>query len=135
MQGLSRNSAIEGYTGGMAIGRPSNRERTEFGEQVFQLREAAGLTQAEVAEQLELSQRAYAAWERDPVAIRPDRLTKLAEVLGTTISELLGQPKPKRSGTPGGRLGQSVEAIGKLPRRAQAKILDVVDAMLAQQSS
>jgi len=118
------------------MGRPSTRERTEFGQRLFERREAAGLTQAEVAEQLELSQRAYAAWERDPVAILPERLSVVAEILGTTGAELLGEITPRRNGgTPNGRLGQNVEAISKLPRRQQTKILDVVEALLAQQTT
>lgn len=120
----------------MPMGRPSTRERTAFGQRVFELREAAGLTQAEVAATLDLSQRAYAAWERDPVAIRPERLRELADALGTSAAELLGeQPAKRTNGTPGGRLGQSIQELGKLPRRKQAKILDVVDAMLAQQGA
>jgi len=136
MQALSRQAAIGGYNANMPMGRPSTRERTEFGQKLFERREAAGLTQAEVAEQLELSQRAYAAWERDPVAILPERLSAVAEILGTTVAELLGEAAPRRNGgTPGGRLGQSVEAISKLPRRQQTKILDVVEALLAQQAA
>ena len=120
----------------MPIGRPSTRQRTEFGQRLFERRETAGLTQAEVAERLELSQRAYAAWERDPVAILPERLADLAEILGTTAAELFGETEPRRGmNAPGGRLGQSVEAISKLPRRQQGKILDVVEALLAQQGA
>ena len=81
MQALSRFTAIEPYSEGVPIGRPSTRERTHFGKRVFALREAAGLTQAEVAHQLDISQRAYAAWERDPVAIQPERIKNLAVIL------------------------------------------------------
>ena len=117
------------------MGRPSTRQRTDFGKRIHHRREIAGLTQAEVAEQLGLSQRAYAAWERDPIAILPERLSTIAEILGTTAAELLGETSPKRNGAiPGGRFGQSFEAISKLPRRQQTKILDVVEALLAQHS-
>ena len=117
------------------MGRPSTRNRTEFGQRVFERRETIGLTQAEVAEQLELSQRAYSSWERDAVAIRPERLTRLAKVLGTTVADLLGEAKPSHNGgVSSGRLGQSFEAVSQLSRRQQTKILDVVEAMLAQQT-
>lgn len=120
----------------MPMGRPTNRERTDFGQRLFACREAAGLTQAEVADQLGISQRAYSAWEREPVAIVPERLADLAGILGTTVAELLGEAAPRRNGsTPGGRLGQSIEAISKLPRRQQGKILDVVEALLAQRDA
>jgi hypothetical protein len=70
------------------------------------------------------------------VAIHPDRLKELAGIVGTTVAALLGEATPRRSAsTPGGRLGQSFAAIGKLPRRQQGKILDVVEALLAQQGA
>lgn len=116
------------------MGRPTKRDRTEFGQQLFERREAAGLTQAEVAGQLGISQRAYSAWERDPVAILPERISAVAGILGTTVAELLGEAAPRRGlASPSGRLGHSVEAISKLPRRQQGKILDVVEALLVQQ--
>jgi transcriptional regulator with XRE-family HTH domain len=133
VQALSRISAIREYIGDMPMGRPTAKDRTEFGQKLFERREAAGLTQAEVAKQLGISQRAYSAWERDPVAILPKRLSVVARILGTTVAELLGEASPRRaSGTPGGRLGQNIEAISKLPRRQQTKILEVMEAMIAQ---
>lgn len=136
MQALSPNPAICGYIGDMPMGRPTAKERTEFGQKLFERREASRLTQAEVAEQLGISQRAYSAWERDPVAIVPERISAVAGILGTTVAELLGEVVPVRTGgTPGGRLGQNIEAISKLPRRQQTKILDVVEALLAQHST
>ena len=122
------------------MGRPSARERTAFGQRLLERRELARLTQAEVAQQLGLSQRAYAAWERDAVAILPERLSSVAAILGTTTGELLGESS-RRIRTPNGsnastsRLGRTFEIVGKLPRRQQAKILDVVDALLAQQAA
>lgn len=119
----------------MQTGRPSSRPRTAFGARLHQKREAARLSQAQVAERLGISQRAYAAWEREPVAIQPDKLALVAEILGTTVAELMGEDLPKRaSALAAGRLRQSFETVAKLPRRQQAKILDVVDALLSQQS-
>jgi transcriptional regulator with XRE-family HTH domain len=115
---------------------PTTRDHTEFGQQLFERREAAGLTQAEVATQLGISQRAYSAWKCDPVAILPERISAVAGILGTSVAELLGEAPPRRtSGTPSGRLGQNIEASSKLPRRQQTKILEVREAMLAQQGA
>ena len=61
------------------------------------------------------------------------RLQELAEIL--EVADLLGSPVKLRVAVAGsGRLGQSFEAISKLPRRQQGKILDVVDALLAQRA-
>ena len=117
------------------MGRPTNRERTDFGQRLFERREAAGLTQSEVAKQLGISQRAYSAWERDPVAILPERLCKVAEILGTTSAELLGEPVEGRSvNESSSRLGRTFEQVSLLSRRQQARVLDVVEALLAQQA-
>ncbi len=134
MQDFSQNTAIDPYNGRMAQGRPSTRKRTAFGQKLFICREASGLTQAQVAEQLGISQRAYAAWERDSVAILPDRLKLLASALGTTVAQLVGESSNERSSS-GGRINRDFEDVRKLPRRQQAKILDVVEAMLAQQEA
>lgn len=133
VQALSANSGIGRYSEDMAQGRPATRHRNAFGQRLYELREAAGLTQADVANALGLSQQSYSDLERAPVTLHLERLQRLAEILGTSVSELCGERPPRRvSGAPGGRLGQSVEKISQLPRRQQAKILDVVDALLAQ---
>lgn len=62
----------------MPQGRPSIRERSEFGQRLFLLREAVGLTQTQVAEQLGIAQRSYSAWECDTSAIQPERHIRLA---------------------------------------------------------
>lgn len=133
MQAVSASADIGPYSGGMSQGRPSKRQRSPFGQRLYELREAAGITQGEVALALGISQSTYSDWERGSVAIHPDRLKELAGIVGTTVAELLGETAPRRSASaPGGRLGQSFEAIGRLPRRQQGRILDVVEALLAQ---
>ena len=136
MQALSLSTSIDVYNRDMPQGRPSTRKRTEFGQRLFTLRETTGLTQATVAKQLGISQRAYADWERDPVAVQPQKLAMLAAILGTTAAQLLGEGSAQpTTNASAGRLRHSYETISKLPRRQQTKILDVVDALLAQQSA
>jgi transcriptional regulator with XRE-family HTH domain len=53
-------------------------------QQLFELRQQAGLSQQQLADKLSLSQRAYAYCERHLVALRPDQLMKLAEALNVT---------------------------------------------------
>jgi len=45
------------------------------------LREQAGHSQQQMADRIGLSQRAYAYWERQPVALRPEQLLSLAQAL------------------------------------------------------
>lgn len=115
----------------MQVGRPSKRPRTAFGQRLFAARNAAGLSQAEVAEKLGLTQTAYAFWERHPVALRPDQVEKLALILGVSVEQLFGSNNRGRihSG-PVGRARRAFEQVSKLPRSQQQYILKVVEAFV-----
>ena len=99
-----------------------------------QLREAAGLSVRELARRIDQQPTNVSFWERTGKLPRSDVLVPMAKALGVSVEELLGEKQPKRS-NPESRLGRSFEAVSKLPRRQQGKILDVVDALIAQQSS
>jgi transcriptional regulator with XRE-family HTH domain len=119
----------------MKTGRPSNHPRTPFGQRLLAAREAAGLSQAQAAEKLGIHQTSYADWERHPVALRPEQLKTLAELLGVTVEALLDEQKdvPRGSG-PAGKLRQVFERASKLPREQQKHVLRVVeDALTAYQ--
>jgi transcriptional regulator with XRE-family HTH domain len=120
----------------MPKGRPSLRERPPFGERVFHARQALGLSQAETAARLGLTQSGYAAWERDPVALRPDQIAQLAAVLEVTTEQLLGNEPTKRAvSAPVGRARQLFDAVSKLPRRQQEKIFDIIQPFVAAHST
>jgi len=116
-------------------GRPSNRKRSAFGQRLFEMREAAGLTQIEIAEQLGIGQRSYSAWERDTIAIQPERLKQLAKILDITVGELVGEAQPKRTTAPRGKLHQIFETASQLPRRQQNKVAEWVEAFVNQQAA
>ena len=121
------------YTDGMKTGRPAKTSRSEFGARLHGMREAAGLSQQQVAEQLGISQPAYASWERRNIAIQPDQLVKLASILGVTVEELVYDGKrSSRRGGPTGKARQVFEEVSGMPRTQQKKILDVVEALVAQ---
>ena len=115
----------------MKTGRPSSRPRPLFGQRLYELREQAGLTQAQVAEKLGISDRAYAFWEREPTAIRAEQLTILADLFEVSSDHLIGRQPPKQRTTgPSGKLRQIFESASQLPRRQQQRIIDVVEDML-----
>jgi len=121
------------YIAGMQTGRPSNKERPPFGERIHALREQAGLSQQQLAERLGLTQRAYAYWERNPVALRPDQLTKLAAALGVNAEALLGDAGANRRGNgPAGKMRRLFESASALPRSQQQKVIALLDAFVAQ---
>lgn len=120
----------------MQTGRPSTRQRPPFGQRLYDFREQAGLTQAQVAEALGISARAYAFWEREPVAIKAEQLAILADVLGVSADELVGREAPRQRGTgPTGKLRQVFQRANTLPRAQQAKVAEFVDAFVSQQTS
>ena len=118
----------------MKTGRPSSRPRPPFGQRLHHFRERAGLTQAQVAEKLGISTRAYAFWEREPVAIRPEQFCALADILNVSVGELVDHKvAKKRLGGAPGKLQKVFLRASSLPRAKQAIIAEVVDAYVAQQ--
>ena len=115
------------------MGRPAQKERTEFGTRLHGYRVAAGLSQQELAEKLGMSQRAYAYWERHPVALRPEQLQQLAAGLKISVGDLLDAPsEPKRGNGPTGKMQRLFEEVSQLPRRQQEKVAEFVGAFVRQ---
>lgn len=134
MQALSRIAVNQVYPPVMPtnMGRPTDRERTEFGERLVAAREEAGLSQRDLADKLDLTQRALSWWERQPVALRPEQIAQLATALGVSADHLLGVSTAKKRGTgPTGKARRVFEAVSKLPRHQQQKIVDVVETFVA----
>jgi transcriptional regulator with XRE-family HTH domain len=98
-------------------------------------REAAGLTMRELARQIGEDHSNVRYWETTGKVPRSDVLVPMAKALGVTVEELLGQPRSKKTVLPGGRLGKVVETIGRMPRRQQDKIVDVIETFVAGQQS
>jgi len=115
----------------MKTGRPTDRKRPPFGERLYRLREQAGLTQARVAEQLGISARAYAFWERESVSLKPEQIERLARVLGVSVEDLLNvHGKKSRRGGPTGKVRRLFEEVNTLPRSRQQRIIAVVEDMV-----
>lgn len=63
----------------------------EFGDKLRSLRTKAGLTQLDIAEKLDVSAAAIGAWENGRAKPRLTKLGQLAELLGTSASDLMGE--------------------------------------------
>jgi len=120
----------------MPTGRPTSKPRTDFGQRLFAAREARGLSQTQVAEKLGITQSSYADWERYTVALRPEQLALLAEVLEVTVEDLLGtKPKNRRGTGPAGKMRQLFEAATVLPRTQQQKIVDILEPFVSRHAN
>ena len=122
------------YDAGMRTGRPSKSPRTDFGARVKALREAAGLTQEQVAGQLGITKASYALWERRNVALTVAQLGKLAAALGASADDLVfGAARKNARGGPAGKARRVFEEVSQLPRNRQQRILNTVEDMLTAQ--
>ena len=61
-----------------------------FAEQIKIIREEKGLTQKEFADLLLVSDRTVSRWERREVSPTAEEMTRIATILGCTISDLVG---------------------------------------------
>jgi transcriptional regulator with XRE-family HTH domain len=99
------------------------------------LRIAAGLSVRELARQIDQQPSNVSYWETTGKTPRSEVLVNMAKALGVSVEQLLGEaPARKGQSNSAGKLGRVFESVSKLPRRQQQKILDVVEALVAQQA-
>ena len=92
-----------------------------FGAAISALRREKGMTQLELAQQMGVTDKAVSKWERDLSFPDVASLPKLAEVLGTSVDELL-EVKTAAQEEPAGR---RVPALVELVLRAVALAMGV----------
>lgn len=115
----------------MTTGRPASKARTALGQRIAQARQAAGLTQQQLAKQVKVTQRVIAYWEREAVSLRAAQIDALADTLNVSADTLLrpGKPAP-RSGGPTGKARHLFEQVSQLPRARRQLVLRVVEELL-----
>jgi transcriptional regulator with XRE-family HTH domain len=134
MQAVSTIACNWTYTPSVPGGRPSTAKRSLFGTRLFQLREERGFSQKQMSEKLGIKQQSYAAWERRAVALKPEQLTRLAEILEVPLDSLVGrQNGSTRKGGPVGKIRLVFEEVSRLPLYQQRKIVEVVQALVSTQ--
>ena len=107
--------------------RPLKRRRPEQGARLAALRQAVGLTQADLADRVGENQQTIARWE---VAARPPpspALPKLAKALGVSVEEILNlksENPEARKRAPAGRLADLVDIVSAMPRRQQDRFFE-----------
>lgn len=63
-----------------------------FGARFARLRKAKGLTQEQIAEQVNISYQSVSKWENDITSPDISLLVQLADILGVTLDQLMGKP-------------------------------------------
>jgi len=104
-----------------------------LGARIASTRKARGLTQTQLADLLGLAQQTLAHYEGGRLRFPASTLPKLAEKLGLTLDELLGQ-ESKAKGKPGPapKLQRQIERIHQLPKAQQRFVMQMLDTVLAQ---
>lgn len=123
------------YNVGYNHAMPKNTASPANGARLKALREDAGLTVRELARQIGEQHTNVLFWEKSGLLPRSNVLIPMAKTLGVTVEELLGEPKPRRVVSPGGRLRQVFEAASHLPRREQQKLAEFVKIFVSQHSN
>ena len=70
-----------------------------IGETISSLRKKKGMTQNEIAEKMNITDKAVSKWERDLSCPDINTISKLADVLGVSVEELLKAKKNDNSNT------------------------------------
>ena len=91
------------------------------------LREQAGLTVRELSRQVGTSHSNIMYWERSGKVGKTEFLLPMAKALGVTVEEVLGEERPRKTITAGGKMGQLFEEASKLPRSQQDKVIAVLE--------
>lgn len=107
---------------------------TALGNRISALRKDAGLTQAQMAEALNVSQQAVQSWEAGRRRIQIPVLPAVARLLSVSLEGLLGEEAentPRKRG-PASRLEQQIAVISQLPKARQKMVSEMLDAVIAQ---
>jgi len=101
------------------------------GQRLKEFREAAGLSQRELARKIGVTYSNISFWEGNDIIPRSDVLTPIAQTLGISTEDLLGNSSPKKK-LPSSRLWMAFDRASKLSRRQQQKLVDFVDLYIEQ---
>jgi len=103
----------------------------EIGERIARLRKARGMTQAELAQQIEVSQNVISNYEAGTVRLSADMAIKLAKALKVSTDELLGvKNSSENEALPSRRILRRLARFDTLPKRKQDALLQTIDAVL-----
>ena len=106
-------------------------------QRLVRLRKERGLTQAQMAKRLGVSQPVVSDYERGGLRLHGELILRVAEILDVSANELLGldtKAAPKKRG-PQSQLEKQMAAIASLPRKEQQQLLAVVEAFISQHAT
>jgi transcriptional regulator with XRE-family HTH domain len=117
------------------VPRKKSSERPGFGARLRELRQAAGYTQQELAQEIDVSRRRIAYYEGETEHPPAALLTALAEALGVTTDELLGATplRRKKAAKTDSRLQRRMSQIERMNPREKRQVLQILDALIERE--
>ena len=114
--------------------KQSQVQALAFGERLAQLRRFRGLTQTQLGQKLDYSQRMIAHYERETADPAAHLLVLFAQALDVTVDELLGRSEVKEPSAKGHpKLWAKLRAVESLPGPDRRAVVRFIDALLARQ--
>ncbi len=91
-----------------------------------------GVTQARLAELLDVSPRVYNRWEKEAVAPRLDTVVRIAELLDVNLHEFVGRQEPQESRLRfhNPKLHQLYQEIDRLSDEDQQALVILLDSLI-----
>jgi len=112
---------------------PRSKQRSDetIGQRLSRFRRDRGITQAELADMLEVAQPMISGYERDTLRLHGELIVKLTRILSVTADELLGlEHTTSTVPVKNKRLLRKIQDLDRLPRRDQEAVLRTIDAFL-----
>jgi len=105
-----------------------------FGERLARLRQEAGLSQRDLAAEVNISQRMVAYYEKQTAHPPTHLLAILAKALGVSSDQLLGIKEVKSNGRKkDNRLWRRFSQVEQLPQSQRKQIVQILDAFLERE--
>lgn len=109
-----------------------------LGQRIAHYRKAVDMTQVQLAEALEISQKTLAHYEVGRLRISVEMLTTLAAKIGVSVEQLLeddalqtGSSKAAKRG-PSSLLERQIAQVSQLPRAKQKFVSEMLDTVIQQ---
>tara|TARA_B100000745_G_scaffold262886_1_gene187139 strand:+ start:165 stop:554 length:390 start_codon:yes stop_codon:yes gene_type:complete len=107
----------------------------QLGKRISAYRKEVGLTQAQLAESLSISQQLIAAYEAGTRKVPASMLPTLSKLFAVSLEQLTGMEKPPTKRGPASVLQRQIEQIGLMPRTKQKFITEMLEALIKQQQA
>jgi transcriptional regulator with XRE-family HTH domain len=103
---------------------------TDIGRNIIRLREARGLSQAELGRRLGLSRRTMCSYEKSERRLPSGLIGELCTVLGVTSDQLLGVVPLQLDGrSADAKLQRKLDLVAALPETDRKVILEMIDLL------